>query len=72
MLKRAAMKLRSRSEAQRLKLHSFIIGAKTTILALGGFGSLDYAAFQWHTVIGWVAVGCTLLILEALSEGEPE
>jgi hypothetical protein len=36
------------------------------------FGFLDYAAFQWSMIAGCVAVGVSLLVLEALGgDGGP-
>jgi hypothetical protein len=29
-------------------------------------GLLDYAAFEWHHLIGYVAIGVSLLVFEAL------
>lgn len=40
--------------------------ARTTALALGGFGFLDYAAFRVDEIAGWAAVGATLLLVEWL------
>lgn len=40
---------------------------RTTIMQLTAFGFLDYAAFQHSVIAGCVAVGVSLLILEALS-----
>ena len=40
---------------------------RTTVMQLTAFGFLDYAAFQHSTITGCVAVGVSLLILEALS-----
>lgn len=37
------------------------------VLYLGGFGSLVYAAFLLSAVLGFVALGVALLLLEALS-----
>lgn len=39
---------------------------RTTALTVSGFGFLDIAAWQLHTVAGLAAVGISLLILEAL------
>jgi hypothetical protein len=41
--------------------------ARTPILAVGGFGFLDAAAWTAATWAGLAAVGVSLLILEALS-----
>lgn len=38
-------------------------------LYLAGFGFLDAAAFEVHNVIGLLACGATMFILEALSDG---
>jgi hypothetical protein len=40
---------------------------RTTVMQVTAFGFLDYAAFQHSMIAGCVAVGVSLLILEALS-----
>jgi hypothetical protein len=40
---------------------------RTSVMALAGFGFLDYAAWQLNPIGGCAAVGVSLLILEALS-----
>lgn len=40
---------------------------RTTVLQISGIGCIDFAAFQWSTMIGFFAVGISLFILEALS-----
>jgi hypothetical protein len=44
---------------------------RTTVMQVTAFGFLDYAAFQHSTITGCVAVGVSLLILEALSGDRP-
>ena len=39
---------------------------RTATMQLMAFGFIDYAMFQWHLIAGCVAVGVSLLILEAL------
>jgi hypothetical protein len=41
--------------------------ARTTVMQTTAFGFLDYAAFQHSVITGCVAVGVSLLILEALT-----
>lgn len=46
--------------------------ARTATMQVAAFGFLDYAAFQWHSIVGYVAIGVSLLVLEALgSSGAP-
>jgi uncharacterized membrane protein len=40
--------------------------ARSAVMQTSAFASLTYAAFQWHTIAGFVAVGVSLLVLEAL------
>jgi hypothetical protein len=40
---------------------------RTTVLTLAGFAFLDYAAWRFNLIAGCVAVGVSLLALEALS-----
>ena len=40
--------------------------ARSAVMQIGAFGFLCYAAFQWDTIAGFVAVGVSLLVLEAL------
>jgi len=45
---------------------------RTTVMQLGAFGFLDYAAWHWKgAVLGCVAIGVSLFVLEALT-GEPK
>jgi hypothetical protein len=43
---------------------------RTAAMQITAFGFLDYAAWQWSTIAGCVAVGVSLLILEALGGGD--
>jgi hypothetical protein len=43
---------------------------RRNIMYLAGFGFIDYALFSWSSVIGYAAIGVTLLILEMLSGGD--
>lgn len=40
--------------------------ARTAAMQVTAFGFLDYAAWSWHHLFGYVAIGVSLLILEAL------
>ena len=39
---------------------------RTALLQVTGLGFIDYAVWGWHHLAGYVAVGVSLLILEAL------
>lgn len=45
--------------------------ARTALMQVTAFGFLDYAAFQHSLITGCVAVGVSLLILEALMSADP-
>jgi hypothetical protein len=40
--------------------------ARSTVLQVTALGLLDYAAFEWHHLVGYVAIGVSLLVFEAL------
>jgi len=40
--------------------------ARTFLLQVTGFGFIDYAVWGWHHLVGYAAVGVSLLVLEAL------
>ncbi len=40
------------------------------LLYIIGFGLIDFGIFSWNWIIGTIAIGITLLILEALSGGD--
>lgn len=40
--------------------------ARSTVLQVGAFALIDYAAFEWHHLVGIAAAGVSLFILEAL------
>lgn len=42
---------------------------RRTVLYLGGFGFIDFAAWSWNPIIGYLAIGLSLLILDSLSGG---
>lgn len=44
---------------------------RTAVMQVTAFGFLDYAAFQHSLIAGCVAVGASLLVLEALSGDRP-
>lgn len=47
--------------------------ARRVVMQLAAFGFLDYAAWQWKGVIlGCVAIGVSLFVVEALSGGVSE
>lgn len=39
---------------------------RTGAMQLTGFGLIDYAVFQWNHLWGFVAIGVSLFVLEAL------
>jgi hypothetical protein len=39
---------------------------RATVLQVAGLGCLDYAAFQWTPIAGWIVAGVALLVLEWL------
>lgn len=39
---------------------------RTAALTVVGLGFIDYALWSWHAILGYAAVGVSLLILEAL------
>lgn len=46
--------------------------ARRVVMQLAAFGFLDYAAWQWKgAILGCVAIGVSLFVVEALS-GAPE
>ena len=45
---------------------------RTAVMAVAGFGAIDYGIFQWSSIAGWIAGGAFVLILEALAEGKPK
>ena len=45
--------------------------ARTAVMQVSAFGFLCYAAFQHSTIVGCVAVGVSLLVLEALMGADP-
>jgi hypothetical protein len=45
---------------------------RTAVMAVAGFGAIDYGIWQWNPILGWIAGGVSLLALEALTEGKPK
>lgn len=45
-------------------------GIRRFVLSVGGFGCMTAAAWQWSLIAGLVALGASLLILEALTGGD--
>lgn len=43
---------------------------RRNILYLAGFSLINFAIFSWNDLVGYAAIGVTLLILEALSGGD--
>jgi hypothetical protein len=39
---------------------------RTFTLQVGGLGFADYAAFEWHHTVGYLAIGASLLLLDFL------
>lgn len=39
---------------------------RTAVMQVAGFGLIDYAVFEWNQLWGFVAIGVSLFILEAL------
>ncbi len=46
---------------------SRLAALRTAVLVLCGFGALCTAAFIAHPIIGWSAIGVSLLLIEALT-----
>lgn len=44
-----------------------LVALRTALLSLAGFGLVDVGVWQWNHIIGLVAAGASLLVLEALS-----
>lgn len=42
---------------------------RRTILYLSGFGFISYSAWDWNPTFGYLVIGVSLLILDALSGG---
>lgn len=40
---------------------------KTNVMVTGGLGFMDYAAFEWHHIVGYLAIGASLLLLDYVS-----
>jgi hypothetical protein len=40
--------------------------ARTALLQVAGFGCIDYAVWGWNHLVGYAAIGVSLLVLEAL------
>jgi len=39
---------------------------RTVALTATGFGFVDFAAWSWHHIAGYLAIGVSLLVMEAL------
>lgn len=48
------------------------VRVRTAVMAVAGFGAIDYGIFQWNPIFGWISGGLSLLILEFLSEDKPK
>lgn len=44
--------------------------ARSAVMQTGACAAIDYGLFQWDGIAGWVGVGVSLFVLEALSGGE--
>lgn len=44
--------------------------ARRPIMYLAGFGFIDYALWAWQPLVGYAAIGLTLLLLEMLTGGD--
>lgn len=44
--------------------------ARRPIMYLAGFGFIDYALWAWQPLVGYAAIGFTLLLLEMLTGGD--
>lgn len=41
---------------------------RSAVLTLGGFGALTYAAFEFHWIAGWAAVGISCFAIDWYSD----
>jgi hypothetical protein len=41
--------------------------ARSAVMQTAGCAAVDVALFQWGSIAGWVGVGVSLFVLEALS-----
>jgi hypothetical protein len=46
--------------------------ARTAVMAVAGLGAIDYGIYQWQPILGWIAGGLSLLVLEYLTESKPK
>lgn len=44
--------------------------ARSAVMQTGACVAIDVGLFQWESIAGWVGVGVSLFVLEALSGGE--
>lgn len=44
--------------------------ARTTIMQTAACASIDVGLFEWQAIAGWIGVGVSLFVLEALSGDE--
>jgi hypothetical protein len=44
--------------------------ARSAVMQTSACAAIDVGLFQWDSVAGWVGVGVSLFVLEALSGGE--
>lgn len=44
--------------------------ARSAVMQTGACVAIDVGLFQWDTIAGWVGVGISLFVLEALSGGD--
>ncbi len=43
---------------------------RSAVMQTAACGAIDVGLFQWDSIAGWVGVGVSLFVLEALSGGE--
>jgi hypothetical protein len=56
-------------EGERVKWSRLAV-LRTALLTVGGFACLSLAAFLWHVIAGFTALGVALLLIEALTSPE--
>ena len=72
---RAARRVRPTTVPTLLRLIAWIASVlpswprvRTAVMQLAGFTFIDYAVWRWHALWGYVAIGVSLFVLEALRE----
>jgi hypothetical protein len=49
-----------------------VVKGKRAIIYTVGFGFIDFGIFGWNHLVGYAAIGVSLLILEMLSGGDEQ